>query len=160
LPFALGHAARGRIGGWVDRHRPLLGYTDQGTILLVVYTAFSAAVVGGLWRDTPVSALLATLAMCALLLALVMPTLTWAARQLGFSRADEITIVFCGSKKSMASGIPMAKILFAGQLGGLGALVLPLMIFHQLQLMVCAVVARRYATRGDHAAAEDNREAD
>jgi sodium/bile acid cotransporter 7 len=117
-------------------------------------------VVEGLWRDTPISALLSTLAMCALLLALVMPTLTWAARRLGFSREDEITIVFCGSKKSMASGIPMAKILFAGQLGGLGALVLPLMIFHQLQLMVCAVVAHRYALRGDRAVAEDSREAD
>jgi len=160
LPFALGHAARRRIGGWVDRHKPLLGYSDQGTIVLVVYTAFSAAVVGGLWRDTPASALLATLAMCALLLALVMPTLTWAARRLGFSREDEITIVFCGSKKSMASGIPMAKILFAGQLGGLGALVLPLMIFHQLQLMVCAVVAQRYAAHGAHRAIEDDREAD
>lgn len=160
LPFALGHVARRWIGGFVDRHKPLLGYTDQGTILLVVYTAFSAAVVDGLWRDTPISALLSTLAMCALLLALVMPTLTWAARRLGFSREDEITIVFCGSKKSMASGIPMAKILFAGQLGGLGALVLPLMIFHQLQLMVCAVVARRYASRGGHAVAEDDREAD
>ncbi|RCS29420.1 bile acid:sodium symporter [Rhodanobacter denitrificans] len=160
LPFALGHAARRWIGGFVDRHRALLGYTDQGTILLVVYTAFSAAVVAGLWRDTPVSALLATLAMCALLLALVMPTLTWTARRLGFPRADEIAIVFCGSKKSMASGIPMAKILFAGQLGGLGALVLPLMIFHQLQLMVCAVVARRYAMQGHHRVVEDSREAD
>jgi solute carrier family 10 (sodium/bile acid cotransporter), member 7 len=160
LPFVLGHASRRWTGGFVDRHRPLLGYTDQGTILLVVYTAFSAAVVEGLWRDTPVSALLSTLAMCALLLALVMPTLTWSARRLGFSRADEITMVFCGSKKSMASGIPMAKILFAGQLGGLGALVLPLMIFHQLQLMVCAVVARRYAAGGKAMDVEDGHEAD
>ncbi len=149
LPFALGHVARRWIGDWVDRHKPLLGFTDQGTILLVVYTAFSAAVVQGLWRETPLTALLATLAACALLLALVMPTIAWAARRFGFSREDEIAIVFCGSKKSMASGIPMAKVLFAGQLGGLGALVLPLMIFHQLQLMVCAVVARRYANR-DH----------
>jgi sodium/bile acid cotransporter 7 len=160
LPFVIGHVARRWIGGFVDRHKPLLGCTDQGTILLVVYTAFSAAVVAGLWRDTPVSALLATLAMCALLLALVMPTLTWASRRFGFAREEEIAIVFCGSKKSMASGIPMAKILFAGQLGGLGALVLPLMIFHQLQLMVCAVVARRYARRGPQLAVEDNREAD
>ena len=150
LPFVLGHVARRWIGAFVDRHRPLLRFTDQGTILLVVYTAFSAAVVQGLWHDTPVGALASTLALSALLLALVMTTVTWAARRLGFSRKDEIAIVFCGSKKSMASGIPMAKILFAGQLGGLGALVLPLMIFHQLQLMVCAVVARRYATRGDH----------
>ncbi|MGB3498694.1 MAG: bile acid:sodium symporter family protein [Rhodanobacter lindaniclasticus] len=160
LPFALGHGARRWIGGFVDRHRPLLGYSDQATILLVVYTAFSAAVVEGLWRDTPLSALLATLVACAALLALVMPTITWAARRLGFSREDEITIVFCGSKKSMASGIPMAKILFAGQAGGLGAMVLPLMIFHQLQLMVCAVVARRYADRGARGVVEDDREAD
>jgi len=145
LPFVLGHAARRWIGDWVDRHKPLLKFTDQGTILLVVYTAFSAAVVQGLWQETPPAALLSTLAICALLLALVMPTITWAARRLGFSREDEIAIVFCGSKKSMASGIPIAKVLFAGQLGGLGAMVLPLMIFHQLQLMVCAVVARRYA---------------
>jgi len=160
LPFALGHFARRWIGTFVDRHKPLLGVSDQATILLVVYTAFSAAVVEGLWRDTPLSALLTTVAACALLLALVMPTITWAARRLGFSREDEITIVFCGSKKSMASGIPMAKILFAGQAGGLGALVLPLMIFHQLQLMVCAVVARRYAARGAHSVGEDDREAD
>ena len=160
LPFALGHFARRWIGTFVDRHKPLLGVSDQATILLVVYTAFSAAVVEGLWRDTPLSALLTTVAACALLLALVMPTITWAARRLGFSREDEITIVFCGSKKSMASGIPMAKILFAGQAGGLGALVLPLMIFHQMQLMVCAVVARRYAARGAHSVGEDDREAD
>ena len=160
LPFVLGHLARRWIGDFVDRHKPLLGFTDQGTILLVVYTAFSAAVVEGLWRNTPVSALLSTLAVCALLLALVMTTIRWIARRLGFRRKDEITIVFCGSKKSMASGIPMARILFAGQLGGLGALVLPLMIFHQLQLMVCAVVARRYAAQGHHPVAQDSREAD
>jgi sodium/bile acid cotransporter 7 len=147
LPFVLGQLARRWIGGFVDRHRPLLGLTDRGTILLVVYSAFSAAVVGGVWRHTPLLSLLATAAMCLLLLGLVMPALTWTARRLGFSREDEIAIVFCGSKKSMASGIPMAKILFAGQLGGLGALVLPLMMFHQLQLMVCAVVARRYAAQ-------------
>ncbi|WP_426703269.1 bile acid:sodium symporter family protein [Rhodanobacter sp. Col0626] len=160
LPFVLGHLAQRWIGGFIARHKPLLGFTDQGTILLVVYTAFSAAVVEGLWRNTPFSALLSTLAMCALLLALVMPTLTWITRRLGFSREDEITIVFCGSKKSLASGIPMAKILFAGQVGGLGALVLPLMIFHQLQLMVCALVARRYAARGDLAGAEVRHETD
>ncbi len=159
LPFTLGHFARRWIGGLVDRHKPLLGCTDQGTILLVVYTSFSAAVVEGLWRETPITALLATLAVCALLLALVMPIVTWAARRLGFSREDEITIVFCGSKKSLASGIPMAKLLFAGQLGGLGALVLPLMIFHQLQLMVCAAVAQRYAARGVRTAT-DSRGAD
>lgn len=148
LPFVAGHLLRPWLGAWVDRHPTLVRGTDQGTILLVVYTAFGAAVVEGLWRQTPASALLATLALCAVLLGAALLITSWSARRLGFSRPDRIAIVFCGSKKSMASGIPMAKLLFAGQLGGLGALVLPLMIFHQLQLMVCAVLARRYAAEG------------
>jgi sodium/bile acid cotransporter 7 len=148
LPFVAGHLLRPWLRAWVDRHHTLVRGTDRGTILLVVYTAFGAAVVEGLWRQTPVSALLATLALCAVLLGAALLITSWSARRLGFSREDRIAIVFCGSKKSMASGIPMAKLLFAGQLGGLGALVLPLMIFHQLQLMVCAVLARRYAAEG------------
>jgi sodium/bile acid cotransporter 7 len=155
LPFALGHALRPWIAHWVDRHRPLLRYTDQGTILLVVYTAFSAALVEGLWHSTPPLALLATLGVDALLLGLAMGVIWIASRWLGFSRADRITIFFCGSKKSLASGIPMAKILFVGQVGGLGALVLPLMIFHQLQLMVCAVIAQRLARHPDAAGIAD-----
>ncbi|WP_017462478.1 bile acid:sodium symporter family protein [Dyella ginsengisoli] len=151
LPFAAGHLLRPWIGGWVDRHRPLLRYTDQGTILLVVYTAFSAAVVEGLWKTTPPLALLATLGVDALLLALVMLASWFGSGWLGFARADRITMFFCGSKKSLATGVPMAKILFVALPGGLGGIVLPLMIFHQLQLMVCAVIARRFAEGADAA---------
>ena len=70
---------------------------------------------------------------------------TWVARRMGFSKEDEITLVFCGSKKSLASGVPMAKVLFASH--AVGAIVLPIMVFHQMQLMVCAVLAQRYARR-------------
>lgn len=143
LPFAAGHFLRPWIGGWVDRHRGLLRFTDQGTILLVVYTAFSASVIDGLWRETPLLDLLVIGMLSAVLLAIVMPLLTFTARRMGFDRADEITIVFCGTKKSLATGVPLAKILFAGS--SLGAIVLPILVFHQLQLIVCAEVARRYA---------------
>ena len=143
LPFVAGHLSRPWIGGWIDRHAGLVRFTDQATIVLVVYTAFSASVIDGLWHETPLSDVLAIGVLSAVLLAIVMPLLTVVARRLGFARQDEITIVFCGSKKSLATGVPMARILFAGS--GLGAIVLPIMIFHQLQLMVCAVVARRYA---------------
>ncbi|PBJ81506.1 bile acid:sodium symporter [Lysobacteraceae bacterium NML93-0399] len=143
LPFVAGHLLRPRVGEWVERHRPVLRWTDQGTILLVVYTAFSASVVEGLWRETPVWTLVAVSVVCAVLLAIAMPLIAWIARLLGFDRADRIAIVFCGSKKSLATGLPMAKLMFAS--GGLGAIVLPVMIFHQIQLIVCAVVARRYA---------------
>ncbi|HWH80599.1 MAG TPA: bile acid:sodium symporter family protein [Burkholderiaceae bacterium] len=145
LPFIAGQVARRWIGGWVERHRAVLGSIDRSSILLVVYTAFSEAVIQGLWQQLPPRAFAGLLVVCAVLLALALAITTFAARRLGFDKADEITIVFCGSKKSLASGIPMARVLFAGH--AVGALVLPLMLFHQLQLMVCAVLAQRYAAR-------------
>ena len=122
-----------------------LKLVDQGSILLVVATASSAAVVDGLWRQLPASALLGLVVVCAVLLTLALVTTTWVARRMGFSKEDEITLVFCGSKKSLASGVPMAKVLFASH--AVGAIVLPIMVFHQMQLMVCAVLAQRYARR-------------
>jgi sodium/bile acid cotransporter 7 len=147
LPFIAGQIARRWIGGWVERNKALTRLVDQGSILLVVYTAFSEAVGQGLWHDVSWTTLAGLMVVNALLLGLVMFISAQAARRLGFNREDRIAIVFCGSKKSLASGVPMAKVLFAG--GALGAVVLPLMLFHQLQLMVCAVLAQRYAREVD-----------
>ncbi|MDR6214509.1 bile acid:sodium symporter family protein [Paracidovorax wautersii] len=147
VPFVAGHLMRPWIGGFVKRHAPVLKFVDQGSILLVVYTAFSAAVVEGLWSQLPLPALAGLVVVCAVLLALALVSTTWLARRLGFSKEDEITIVFCGSKKSLASGVPMAKVLFASH--AVGAILLPLMVFHQMQLMVCAVLAQRYARRAE-----------
>jgi sodium/bile acid cotransporter 7 len=144
-PFAAGQLLRPWVGAFIGRHAAGMKFVDQGSVLLVVYTAFGASVVDGLWRQLPPSALAALVLVCALLLALVLASTTWLARRLGFSKEDEITIVFCGSKKSLVSGVPMAQVLFAPQLAGV--VVLPLMVFHQLQLMVCAVLAQRYARR-------------
>lgn len=140
-PFVAGHLLRPLIGARVDAAKPLLRHTDQATILLVVYAAFGAAVVDGLWSQTPLPALLLTAGACAALLAIAMPLVWWIARRSGFDRRDRIAILFCGTKKSLATGVPIAKVLFAG--GPLGAIVLPVMLYHQLQLMVCAVVAAR-----------------
>ena len=145
LPFVAGHLLRPWIGDFVRRNAAVLKFVDQGSILLVVYTAFSAAVIEGLWKQVPLEALGGLLVVCAVLLALALTLTTLAARKLGFDKADEITIVFCGSKKSLASGVPMAKVLFPAS--QVGAIVLPLMLFHQIQLMVCAVLAQRYARR-------------
>jgi len=145
LPFAAGHLARPWIAGWMHRRKEAVGLVDRGSILLVVYTAFSAAVIEGLWKQVPPLALAGLLVVCAVLLACALLLTGWFARRLGFDKADEITIVFCGSKKSLASGIPMAKVLFPAQ--AVGAIVLPLMLFHQMQLMVCGVLAQRWARR-------------
>ncbi|MBE1160334.1 bile acid:sodium symporter family protein [Dyella acidiphila] len=145
VPFVAGQVAQRWIGGWVGRHRPLVGLVDQGSILLVVYTAFSAAVLQGLWKQLPLSVLGGVLIVNAVLLACALLITRYGSRALGFDREDEITIVFCGSKKSLASGVPMANVLFP--VHAIGMIVLPLMLFHQMQLMTCAVLARRYAQR-------------
>ncbi len=144
-PFVAGHLLRPWIGGFATRHAAGLRMVDQSSILLVVYTAFSAAVIEGLWSHVSPEALIGLVVVCAVLLALALCSTTFLSRRLGFQKADEITIVFCGSKKSLASGVPMAKVLFAAP--AVGAIVLPLMVFHQMQLMVCAVLAQRYAIR-------------
>ncbi|OXY82005.1 bile acid:sodium symporter [Oceanimonas doudoroffii] len=146
LPFVAGHLLRPLIGGLVERHRVWLGRVDQGSILLVVYTALSASVVEGLWQSVSGARLALLTLVCCGLLALVLSLTAWLGRILGFNREDRITIIFGGSKKSMATGVPMAKVLFAGAL--LGPALLPLMIFHQIQLMVCAVLAQHYARKG------------
>ncbi len=145
LPFVAGHLSRPLIGRWMDRNRHWLTYIDQSSILLVVYTAFSASVVGGLWDSVPPATLVTLTIVCCVLLAIVLAITTWGSRVLGFNTEDEITIVFCGSKKSMATGVPMAQVLFTGS--AIGPALLPLIIFHQIQLMVCAVMAQTYARR-------------
>ena len=145
LPFVAGHLARPLIVNLLDRDKALLARFDRGVILLVVYTAFSAAVVEGLWRRYSIGNLAWTAAIDAVILTFALSATTAGARLLRFSRADEVAIVFCGSKKSLASGVPIAGALFPAAL--VGPMILPLMLFHQMQLMACAVLAERYARR-------------
>ncbi|KGE77544.1 bile acid:sodium symporter family protein [Halomonas salina] len=142
-PFLLGQVLQRRIGDWVRRNKSWLGVVDRGSILMVVYLAFSEAMVAGLWQRLSASDLAVMVVADCLLLACVLGITIAASRRLGFSRDDEIAIVFCGSKKSLASGVPMANVLFPPQT--IGTMILPLMLFHQIQLFVCAVLARRYA---------------
>ena len=145
LPFVLGQVARGFIGPWVVRNKDWIRYVDQGAILLVVYAAFSSAVIAGLWHQVPPLSLAGLVIACSVLLGLALLGTHLLGRALGFGIEDRITILFCGSKKSLATGVPMAQVLFAGQ--SLGLLLLPLMLFHQIQLMVCAALAARFAKR-------------
>ncbi|MEU9409442.1 bile acid:sodium symporter family protein [Streptomyces sp. NPDC048281] len=142
VPFVAGQLLRRWIGGFITRHKRILGLVDRGSILLVVYTAFSEGMVRGIWHQVSAARLAGLLAVEAVLLA-VMLLLTWyGAKALGFGRGDRIAIQFAGSKKSLASGLPMASVLFGAHAS---LAVLPLMLFHQMQLMVCAVIAKRRA---------------
>lgn len=149
LPFVAGQIARHWIGSWVDKHKATLKYLDQSSILLVVYTAFSSAVIGGIWYQVPAVSLAVLIAICIGILALALVLTSMIGKRLGFSHDDRITILFCGSKKSLATGVPMAQVLFSAS--NIGMIILPVMLFHQIQLMVCAVLAQRYSARASEA---------
>ncbi|MZD06053.1 bile acid:sodium symporter [Streptomyces sp. SID5785] len=154
VPFLAGQLLRRWVGAFLTRHKKVLGYVDRGSILLVVYTAFSQGMVQGIWHQVSAVRLAGLLAVEAVLLA-VMLVVTWfGAKALGFGRADRIAIQFAGSKKSLASGLPMASVLFGAHAS---LAVLPLMLFHQMQLMVCAVIAKRRSRDPEQrAGAEDS----
>jgi sodium/bile acid cotransporter 7 len=146
VPFVAGQVLRRWIGGFVTRHKRVLGLVDRGSILLVVYTAFSEGMVRGIWHQVSPVRLAGLLGVEAVLLAVMLTSTWYGARALGFGREDRIAIQFAGSKKSLASGLPMASVLFGAQAS---LAVLPLMLFHQMQLMVCAVIAKRRSRDAD-----------
>ncbi|RIV40016.1 bile acid:sodium symporter family protein [Micromonospora radicis] len=145
VPFVAGQLSRRWTARWIERHRALTGHVDRGAILLVVYSAFSAGVVAGVWDEVSPGRLAALTAVVGGLLAAVLGLTYAAGRLLAFERADRVTILFCGAKKSLATGLPMATVLVSPE--ALGLLVLPLMIYHQIQLIVCAAIARRWGAR-------------
>ncbi|WP_406135522.1 bile acid:sodium symporter family protein [Streptomyces sp. NBC_01089] len=140
VPFVAGQLLRRWVGGFLVRHKKVLGYVDRGSILLVVYAAFSEGMVRGVWHQVSFVRLLELLGAEAVLLAVMLALSWYGAKRLGFGRGDRIAIQFAGSKKSLAAGLPMASVLFGAQAS---LAVLPLMLFHQMQLMVCAVIAKR-----------------
>ncbi|MBK4215031.1 bile acid:sodium symporter [Paracoccus caeni] len=143
LPFAVGQMLRRWIGSFIQRHKLLTMIVDRGSILLIVYSAFSAGTVAGIWSAIPVPRFILLGLVIALYLAIVMGLMRLAWKQFRLPRPDGITLLFCGSTKSLATGLPIATALFPPS--QVGAIVLPIMLFHLLQLLVCAVLAQRFA---------------
>lgn len=144
-PFVAGQILRRWIGGWISKHAKPLGLVDKGSILLVVYNAFSGAVVAGIWSQVSAADLARIIVVCLVLLALSLGFMVWIARKRGFPKEDEIAMAFAGCNKSLAAGVPMAGVLFPA--ATVGFVLLPVMLYHQFQLMACAILAQRYAQR-------------
>jgi sodium/bile acid cotransporter 7 len=141
VPFVVGQLLRPLVAGWVHRHTLVTKAFDRGSILLVVYTAFSISMAEHIWSTVSPLRVAAVAAACIALLAAMLGITVGTARFARLNRADATVLLFCGSKKSLASGLPMALVLFPN--ASVGLIMLPLMIFHQIQLLVCAVIASR-----------------
>ncbi|MBV7294327.1 bile acid:sodium symporter [Corynebacterium sp. TAE3-ERU12] len=139
VPFALGQLTRRWVLPFAAAKRTK--NVDRLGIGMVVYSAFSQGIVQGVWDSVPVTDIVLLVVLSILLVEAMLRGSGWLANRLGFNRADRIAIQFCGSKKSLATGLPMAAVIFGPQAG---LIIVPLMIFHQIQLMICAVYAARW----------------
>lgn len=147
LPLVVGQSLRPWLGAWAQRHKPKISVVDRLTILLLVYTSFCDSVQQGVWSGRGAGQIVLITIVCGALFAAVMGITALTARACGFSREDRIATIFCGSKKTLASGVPMAKLIF-GAHPGIGLILLPIMIYHPLQLIVCGVLAQRWGKQG------------
>lgn len=144
LPFAVGQALRPWLREQAAKHKAAIAKVDRGSILLLVYTSFCDSINGGVWQRHGLVAALVAFTVAFLLLCVVLMLTASAANAAGFARAERITAVFCGSKKTLAAGVPMAQLIFgAGPTAGL--IILPLLTYHTLQLIVCSSLATRWA---------------
>lgn len=155
LPFITGHLLRPWIGGFITRNRKWLGHVDRGSILLVVYSAVGAAAVEGLWTRVAPESLILLAVLCLVLLGLVFGATSALGPTLGLTREDAVVLLFCGSKKSLATGVPMAGVLFPA--AQVGIILLPVIVFHQIQLIACALIAPRLARSAEAERAEGER---
>lgn len=141
LPFVVGQWVRPWLGAWVTRNDGWLKHVDRSSILLVVYLAFSVGATSGVWSQVSVWSVSTTVALCLLLLAAACGWLAAIGRALGLTRPARIALLFCGSNKSLATGLPMASVLFPAH--SVALIVLPLMIYHQLQIIAGGILANR-----------------
>jgi solute carrier family 10 (sodium/bile acid cotransporter), member 7 len=146
LPLVLGQLSRPWLAEWAKRNKRFIQIVDRGTILLIIYTSFCDSIMRGVWSGQGVGAVGAAVVGSLILFFAVMGIVGGVCRVAGFSLEDRIAAVFCGSKKTIASGVPMAQLIFAGD-PRLGVILLPLMIYHPMQLVICGVLAGRWAKR-------------
>ncbi|MFT3780423.1 MAG: bile acid:sodium symporter family protein [Nibricoccus sp.] len=146
LPLVAGQMVRPLLGAWAGRNKPLINKIDRGTILMLVYTSFCDSFKEGIWSEHGVWTPLVGLAGSLVIFVLAMTSISAICRWAKFPEAEKIAAIFCGSKKTMASGVPMAKLMF-GTHPSLGMILLPIMIYHPLQLFICGVLAGRWAKR-------------
>lgn len=150
LPLLAGQVMRRWLAEWAKGNKPLISKVDRTTILLLIYTSFCDSIQWGVWQQLETSTLLMA-GVCVVLLFFVILWFTrMLARALHLDDADSIAAIFCGSKKSLAQGVPMAQLMFAGN-PAIGLILLPIMLYHPLQLVICGILAGRWAKRQDSA---------
>nr|PMH86819.1 bile acid:sodium symporter [Shewanella sp. 10N.286.48.B5] len=146
IPMIVGQLLRPLLLRFIEKHKSVINKVDKIVIILIVYNAFCDSVINGIWSEFSAWLLLYCIAICTLVLLLMVHGIKWGAKRCQFNKEDEIAAVFCGTKKTLAAGVPMAQVIF-GSDPALGMILLPIMLYHPIQIFYCALLANRYAKR-------------
>ncbi|MEI6122510.1 MAG: bile acid:sodium symporter family protein [Bacteroidota bacterium] len=146
LPVVMGILLHAKLGAFAEKHRKKLRYFDQTIILLIVYTSFCESFAKKMFQGYSVLFLLQLGAAMIILFYLVYGLIYLASKLLKFNREDKIAAMFCGSKKSLVHGTVMSKVLFAGS-PYMGIVLLPIMMYHALQLVMVSIIAQHMARK-------------
>ncbi|HVU24313.1 MAG TPA: bile acid:sodium symporter, partial [Opitutus sp.] len=147
LPLVAGQLSRPLLAGWARRNARTINTVDRATILVIVYTSFCDSFAHHVWSDRGWGTVLLVLGVAVGLFTVVMSIVRAATGALGFARDDRIAAMFCASKKTLASGVPMARLIFGAD-PAIGVILLPIMVYHPLQLVICGVLAQRWGAAG------------
>lgn len=155
IPMVVGQILRPYLVATVDRHKSVVNKIDKYVILLIVYNAFCDSVVNGIWSEFSISLLATSIIICTVILLFMVHLIQWGARRTKFALPDEVAAVFCGTKKTLAAGIPMGKVIFGAD-PSLGMILLPIMLYHPIQIFYCAILANRFARQSESLKAVTN----
>ncbi|MGX9417845.1 bile acid:sodium symporter family protein [Vibrio sp. RC27] len=148
VPMVVGQLLRPKLIGLANKHKGIVGKLDKYVILAIVYNAFCDSVFNGIWQEFSIELLAIAIVICVVILLCMVHLIQWGGRRMQFSLPDEVAAVFCGTKKTLAAGIPMAKVIFGAD-PSLGMILLPIMLYHPIQIFYCAILANRYAKQSD-----------
>jgi solute carrier family 10 (sodium/bile acid cotransporter), member 7 len=151
LPVGLGQIARRWLAHWATRNGGWLKFVDRLIILAIVYGSFSDSIAAGVWSGHDLNLIVELLVGVIGLFFIVYGLMTIPCRLFAFNREDTIACLFCASKKSLATGVPMATLMF-GANPALGLIIAPLMLYHFCQLVIVSIIANRYAATAPAAA--------
>lgn len=146
LPVIVGYVLHSQLGKWAERYNHVLRLFDQTIILLIVYTSFCESFAGGMFEGQSMRDLSILGAEMLAFFFLVFGLLYLLSSWLGFSYEDRVTVLFCGSKKSLVQGAVMGKVLFPNPVA-LGVVLLPLMMYHALQLLAGSIIAQQWGSK-------------
>lgn len=141
LPLVAGQTLHSKVGSMLQRHDHMLRRVDRSLVLVMLFFAFSMGTAAGIWRSIPPSRFALVVVLCAGILATALAIIIAAGKVLAFPRGDLIAIAFVGTSKSLVTGLPVATAMFAGRTAAL--VVLPLLVYHQIWLVISAFVAQR-----------------